>query len=61
MVMAFDDQAQLKALRNLISEAHVVLITSNLPEGRAHRAVELLDAAITSTDGLLTAEGAENA
>ncbi len=43
----------LKALRNMISEAHDILRTTNLPERRAERAYELLTAALHLSDTLL--------
>jgi len=43
----------LKALRNLISEAQTLLMTTNLPEGRSQRANELLAAAVHLADDLL--------
>ncbi|HWY19818.1 MAG TPA: hypothetical protein VNX26_01290 [Candidatus Acidoferrum sp.] len=43
----------LRALRNLIGEAHELLLTTDLPEGRSQRAAELLTAAIHLADDLL--------
>jgi hypothetical protein len=43
----------LRALRNLIGEAHELLLTTDLPQGRAQRAAELLTAAIHLADDLL--------
>lgn len=43
----------LKALRSLIFEADKLLATTELPEGRAQRAHELLTAAVTLADTLL--------
>ena len=43
----------LRSLRNLISEAHDILRTTNLPEQRAERAYELLTAAVHLADNLL--------
>jgi hypothetical protein len=43
----------LRALRNIIAEARTILNRTKLPEGRAERAVELLDSAVTLTDGLI--------
>jgi hypothetical protein len=43
----------LRSLRNLISEAQSLLMTSNLPEGRSQRANELLTAAVHLADDLL--------
>jgi hypothetical protein len=44
----------LKALRNLISEARNILSTTTLPEGRSERACELLLAAVRLADDLLS-------
>lgn len=46
-------KTDLTALRNLISEAHLILDTTTLPEGRSERARELLGAAIKLTDELI--------
>jgi hypothetical protein len=43
----------LRSLRNLISEAQTLLMTTNLPEGRSQRANELLTAAVHLADDLL--------
>jgi hypothetical protein len=43
----------LHSLRNLISEAQTLLMTTTLPEGRAQRAAELLTAAVHLADDLL--------
>ena len=43
----------LKALRNMISEAQHILATTILPEGRSERAYELLTAAVHLSDNLL--------
>lgn len=43
----------LKALRNLILEAHDILRTTTLPEKRSERAYELLTAALHLADNLL--------
>lgn len=43
----------LKSLRNLIAEAQALLTTTELPEGRAQRAHELLTAAVHLADDLL--------
>jgi hypothetical protein len=48
----------LQALRNLIGEAHTILATTTLPEGRAQRAHELLTAAVRLADHLLTVKPA---
>jgi len=44
----------LRALRNLVSEADLILATTDLPQGRATRCRELLGAALKLTDHLLT-------
>jgi hypothetical protein len=44
----------LKALRNMISEACDILRTTALPEKRSERAYELLTAAVALADDLLT-------
>lgn len=46
-------QTDLKAVRNMIAEAHTILTTTTLPQGRAERACELLGAAIALADDLL--------
>jgi hypothetical protein len=43
----------LKSLRNLVSEAQTLLMTTTLPEGRSQRANELLTAALRLADDLL--------
>jgi hypothetical protein len=43
----------LKALRNMIAEANLILSTTELPEGRSQRAQELLSAAVSLADLLL--------
>jgi hypothetical protein len=43
----------LRALRNMIDEAHRLLATTTLPEGRSERAYELLTAAVHLADDLL--------
>jgi hypothetical protein len=45
-------QQDLKALLNLITEAETILLTTDLPEGRAERARELLRAAVRLADTL---------
>ena len=47
-------RTDLKALRNMIAEAELILSTTDLPQGRAERARELLTAAIKLTDHLVT-------
>ncbi len=46
-------RTDLKALRNMISEAELILSTTVLPEGRSERARELLKAAVSLTDHLI--------
>lgn len=43
----------LKALRNLIAEAHAVIASTKQPEARTERASELLTAALHLTDTLI--------
>jgi hypothetical protein len=47
-------KTDLRALRNLISEADLLLSTTELPEGRSQRAHELLQAAVALADQLLS-------
>ena len=47
------NRQELTALRDLISEAHLILSTTELPEGRAARSRELLESAIVLADDLL--------
>lgn len=47
-------KTDLHALRNLISEADLILSTTTLPEGRATRCRELLKAAVALADHLLS-------
>ena len=44
----------LRALRNMINEARLILATTTLPEGRSERAYELLEAAVHLADDLLS-------
>ena len=46
-------QQDLQALRNIIAEAETILTTTTLPQGRAERAGELLNAAVRLADHLL--------
>jgi hypothetical protein len=48
-----DRERDLHALRNLIDEAHVVLTTIDLPQGRGKRAAQLLTSALALTDDLI--------
>jgi len=52
--MAKRSRTDLQALRNLISEANLILTTTRLPEGRAERCQELLDSALALADHLLS-------
>ena len=47
-------KTDLRALRNMISEADLILSTTVLPEGRSGRARELLKAAFALTDHLIS-------
>ncbi len=48
------NRTDLQALKNLISEAELILATSpDLPQGRTPRSLELLRAALALTDDLL--------
>ena len=44
---------ELRALKNLISEAELILSTTTLPENRSKRALELLRAALALTDDII--------
>ncbi|MEP7353068.1 MAG: hypothetical protein ABI824_07535 [Acidobacteriota bacterium] len=48
-----DRERDLHALRNLIDEAHAVISTSKLAEGRSKRAEKLLATALELTDDLI--------
>lgn len=48
-----DRERDLKALRNLIDEAQLVISTTELPQGRTSRAVKLLDSALALADDLI--------
>ena len=50
---ATDRERDLHALRNLIDEAHVLLDTIELPQGRAKKAAKLLTSALALTDDLI--------
>jgi hypothetical protein len=43
----------LRALRSMIDEAHTILETTTLPQGRAERARELLSTAVKLADALM--------
>lgn len=47
------NREDLTALHNLISEAKTIVATTTLPEGRAERAKELLEAAMKLSEELL--------
>jgi hypothetical protein len=47
------DNPELEALRNMIVEAHAIVSTSQLAEGRSARATEILAVAIALADDLL--------
>lgn len=44
---------ELSVLRNNLDEAYLILSTIELPQGRAQRAAELIDASLAITDDLL--------
>lgn len=46
-------EGDMQALRNLIDEAHTVISTIDLPQGRAKRAAKLLESALALTDDLI--------
>lgn len=48
-----DGERDLHTLRNLIDEAHLLLDTTELPEGRSQRARELLTSALSLADDLI--------
>lgn len=52
--MARKNRTDLRALRNMIDEAHLLLETTELPENRSKRALELLSTALKLTDHLLS-------
>ena len=47
------NRQELTALRNMISEAEIILSSTELPEGRAVRCLELLAGALALADDLL--------
>src|ERR1017187_3496318 len=47
------ERTELRALRNLISEAELVIATAELPQGRGLRALEILRSALALTDDLI--------
>lgn len=48
-----DRSRDIAALRNLIDEAHVVIATMDLPQGRGKRAEKLLASALALVDDLI--------
>lgn len=48
-----DRERDMHALRNLIDEAHAVVSTSNLAEGRSKRATSLLESALALVDDFI--------
>jgi hypothetical protein len=46
-------EGDMQALRNLIDEAHTVISTIDLPQGRAKRAAQLLASALALADDLI--------
>src|SRR5579862_2593148 len=51
--MARSPKRDLKALRNLVTEAHDMLRTVNLPDQRSQRTYELLTVALSLIDDLM--------
>jgi hypothetical protein len=47
------DRNDVRALRNMIEEARIILNTTTLPKGRTDRARELLDASVKLADGMI--------
>jgi hypothetical protein len=52
-------QRELESLRDMISQAHTIVSSSRLPEGRSERAAELLSDALATADYLLSVSPAE--
>jgi len=52
--MARKNSTDLRALRNMIDEAHLLLETTELPENRSKRACELLSTALKLADHLIS-------
>jgi hypothetical protein len=52
--MSKRNRTDLRSLRNMIDEAHLLLETTELPENRSKRALELLSTALKLADHLLT-------
>ena len=48
-----DRERDIHALRNLIDEAHAVVSTIDLPQGRSNRAAKLLTTALELVDDLI--------
>ena len=48
------NRAELATLKNLLTEADLILSTTKLPEGRSERCRELLRSALALTDDLLS-------
>jgi len=53
--MARRNRTDVRALRNMIDEAHLLLTTTDLAENRSKRACELLGTALTLADHLFSA------
>lgn len=47
------NRTDLKVLRDMIVEAQTILATTKLPQGRAERALELLNSAVALADSLI--------
>lgn len=50
------NRAELRTLKNLLSEADLILTTTKLPENRTARCQELLKTALALTDDLISQE-----
>lgn len=48
-----DGERDVYALRDMIEEIHLILETTELPQGRSKRALELLTSALALTDDLI--------
>ena len=52
------DFDELRAIRNLVSQAHLILTAPKMPEGGVERAADLLETAISQADTLLASSTA---
>ena len=51
---ANDRERDMHALRNIIEEAHVLMTTIDLPQGRGKRAASLLTSALSIVDDMIS-------